>query len=163
MSESPQSSLSHHFPGTFTSLWHDLCAYLTRPRAHPCRLNVSLTRIPDRFLQRRHFSLSGLLIGTFILRCCITAGVWDARARAWTVNCWVAQTVQCSSRVRAVACSNPRKVKPFGWMKILLSYWWSLNLVVWITLMTRSEENTLPSNKAIHRSLVLMLKDPMKY
>lgn len=29
-SESPQSSLSHHFPGTFTSLWHDLCAYLTR-------------------------------------------------------------------------------------------------------------------------------------
>lgn len=84
-SESPQSSLSHHFPGTFTSLWHDLCAYLTRPRAHPCRLNVfildSLTRIPDRFLQRRHFSLSGLLVGTFILRCCITAGVWNARAR----------------------------------------------------------------------------------
>lgn len=70
----------------------------------------------------------------------------ECACKSLDCNCWAAQTVQCSSRVRGVAGSNPRKVKPFGWMKILLSYhyWRSLNLVVWITLMTRSEEKYSP-------------------
>lgn len=123
---SPALALAHILAvstSSYSTHWH---AFLTGSSTDATFL------CPDYFSERSFFVAASLQV----------SGMRVQELGLLTVG----QHKRFSARTRGVAGSDPRIVKPFGWMKILLSYhyWRSLNLVVWITLMTRSEETYSP-------------------